>query len=126
MYEVYYLEAGISHVRLFDNLDDAVDFGVDLVLGNGAVLDYLIGPNGEIRNDVIHEVAVLERKKRKDKKSRDEGKPFLVEVKAIHLQDFWSLYGQYPNQQSADNNASQLVSQIGEDRVRVRELRPTE
>jgi hypothetical protein len=127
MYEVWYTEESIPQVVLRDTLDAALQQSIKLFLDEDKVFEYLIGPNGEILNNFVQARLAAERGKRKNKKDRQSGKNFVVEIRAIHRDDFWAVLGYVPNEDAARTRIDQMVmSGVPLDRLRFSELPPEE
>lgn len=127
MYEVWYREENTSQAVLRDTLDAALLQSIKLFLDEDKVFEYLIGPNGEILNNFVYERLNDEMRKRKNKKDRASGKSWIIEIRAIHRDDFWATLGYVPNEDAARTRVDQLVnSGVPLDRLRFRELPPEE
>lgn len=118
LWEIWYTVDNIHRVVLKPSEEAAVQAGAKLFLDDKAVFDYLIGPGGELRNDLVFGAIKDEQRKR----GKDKMKPWVVEVKAAHRDDFWAVVSEHPNEESAKAAIPQLVLQLGGWRVRARQL----
>lgn len=119
MYEVWYTVDGISHVVLSSTLEAAVNFGVNLFLDDTATFEYLIEPGGAIRNDLVFSTIKDEQRER----AKRAAKPWVLEMKAQHRDDFWAIVSEHLNEGAANDAFADLAFKTGDGlRLRVRNV----
>ena len=118
MWEVWFTIDNISRVALRPSEEAAVQAGLRAFMDDKAVFDYLVDPEGALRNDLVYAAIKGEQRKR----GREKIKQWVIELKATHRDDFWAVVDESNNFQQVTSKADQLALAVGGDRVRIRDI----
>ena len=118
MWEVWFTIDNISRVALRPSEEAAVQAGLRAFMDDHAVFDYLVDPEGALRNDLVYSAIKGEQRKR----GREKIKQWVIELKATHRDDFWAVVDESNNFQQVTSKADQLALAVGGDRVRIRDI----